>query len=174
MKDEIAVEVVIRFPSLIFQGVLCCEGSPLLTSNIATTSANVIKKLEENGAIIVGKTNQPEFAAGSNTFNEVFGSTKNPWDLTKSAGGSSGGSAAAIAAGEGWIALGTDLGGMALPENLQKHSSVVRSTILGSLRIPASFCSVVGFRTSPGRVIEDDLPNGKEYVKYKNSVTLGA
>jgi amidase len=84
------------------------------------------------GAITLGKTNVPEFAAGSHTFNSVFGTTLNPWDLSKSAGGSSGGSAAALAAGLAPLADGSDMG--------------------GSLRNPASFCNVVGLRPSPGRV----------------------
>jgi amidase len=84
------------------------------------------------GAVILGKTNCPEFAAGGNTFNDVFGRTRNPWDPTKSAGGSTGGGAAALACGMIALAEGTDLG--------------------GSLRIPASFCGVVGLRPSPGLV----------------------
>jgi amidase len=82
--------------------------------------------------VILGKTNCPEFAAGGNTFNDVFGRTRNPWDLTRSAGGSTGGGAAALATGMIALAEGTDLG--------------------GSLRIPASFCGVVGLRPSPGLV----------------------
>ena len=82
--------------------------------------------------MVMGKSNTPEFGAGANTFNEVFGTTRNPWDVATTCGGSSGGSAAALAAGQVWLATGSDLG--------------------GSLRIPASYCSVVGFRPSPGRV----------------------
>ncbi|HET7296198.1 MAG TPA: amidase family protein, partial [Gemmatimonadales bacterium] len=84
------------------------------------------------GAVILGKTNCPEFAAGGNTFNEVFGRTRNPWDPTRSAGGSTGGGAAALVTGMIALAEGTDLG--------------------GSLRIPASFCGVVGLRPSVGLV----------------------
>src|ERR671937_1545112 len=84
------------------------------------------------GAVTLGKTNVPEFAAGSHTFNEVFGATRNPYDLEKSAGGSSGGAAVALACGMVPIADGSDLG--------------------GSLRNPASFCNVVGLRPSIGRV----------------------
>src|SRR6185503_12502852 len=89
-------------------------------------------RLRDAGAVILGKTNCPEFAAGGNTFNEVFGRTRNPWDVSKSAGGSTGGGAAALASGMIALAEGTDLG--------------------GSLRIPASFCGVVGLRPSPGLV----------------------
>ena len=92
--------------------------------------ALVVRRLRDAGAIILGKTNCPEFAAGGNTFNEVFGRTRNPWDPTKSAGGSTGGGAAALATGMIALAEGTDLG--------------------GSLRIPASFCGVVGLRPSVG------------------------
>jgi amidase len=88
--------------------------------------------LREAGAIVIGKTNTPEFAFGPNTTNAVFGATRNPWNLALTAGGSSGGSAAALATGMCPLAEGTDLG--------------------GSLRGPASFCGVVGFRTSPGLI----------------------
>ena len=97
-----------------------------------TEDALVVRRLREAGAVILGKTNCPEFAAGGNTFNEVFGRTRNPWDPTKSAGGSTGGGAAALATGMIALAEGTDLG--------------------GSLRIPASFCGVVGLRPSVGLV----------------------
>ena len=90
------------------------------------------QRLRAAGAIVIGKTNTPEFGAGSHTYNEVFGATRNPYDLTRSAGGSSGGAAAALAAGMMPIADGSDLG--------------------GSLRNPASFCNVVGLRPAPGRV----------------------
>ena len=89
-----------------------------------------MRRLREAGAVILGKTNCPEFAAGGNTFNEVFGRTRNPWNPERSAGGSTGGGAAALATGMIALAEGTDLG--------------------GSLRIPASFCGVVGLRPSSG------------------------
>jgi amidase len=91
-----------------------------------------VERLRDAGAIIIGKTNTPEFGAGSQTFNAVFGATCNPYDLTKTCGGSSGGAAVALACGMVPLADGSDLG--------------------GSLRNPASFCNVVGFRPSPGRV----------------------
>jgi amidase len=81
---------------------------------------------------VLAKSNTPEFAAGANTFNEVFGKTRNPWRTSQTAGGSSGGAAAALATGQVWLAHGSDTG--------------------GSLRIPASFCGIVGLRPSPGRV----------------------
>ena len=92
----------------------------------------MVERLEERGAVVLGKSNSPEFGAGGNTFNEVFGETRNPWDVLRTCGGSSGGSAAALAAGQVWLATGSDLG--------------------GSLRTPAGFCGVVGIRPSPGRV----------------------
>ncbi len=107
-------------------------GSPLYADNVPDADAVVVKRLRDAGAIILGKTNCPEFAAGGNTFNEVFGRTRNPWNTSKSAGGSTGGGAAALAAGMIALAEGTDLG--------------------GSLRIPASFCGVVGLRPSVGLV----------------------
>jgi amidase len=107
-------------------------GSPLYADYVPDADAEVVKRLREAGAIVLGKTNCPEFAAGGNTFNEVFGRTRNPWDTSRSAGGSTGGGAAALAAGMIALAEGTDLG--------------------GSLRIPASFCGVVGLRPSVGLV----------------------
>jgi len=113
-------------------GLRTTYGSPLYADNVPDEDALIVKRLREAGAIILGKTNTPEFAAGGNTFNEVFGRTRNPWDTDLSAGGSTGGGAAALATGMIAIAEGTDLG--------------------GSLRIPASFCGVVGLRPSPGLV----------------------
>ncbi|HSQ04817.1 MAG TPA: amidase [Burkholderiales bacterium] len=113
-------------------GVRCTYGSRIHADRTATDSDLVVQRLEENGAIVVVKTNLPEFAAGGNTFNDVFGATRNPWDTRMSASGSSGGSAAALAAGQVWLATGNDFG--------------------GSIRTPASFCSVTGLRPSPGMV----------------------
>jgi amidase len=113
-------------------GLRTTFGSKLYADNVAKEDALVVQRLRKAGAIIIGKTNTPEFAAGGNTFNEVFGRTRNPWNLERSAGGSTGGGAAALATGMIALAEGTDLG--------------------GSLRIPASFCGVVGLRPSPGLV----------------------
>ncbi|MEO6447195.1 MAG: amidase [Gemmatimonadaceae bacterium] len=107
-------------------------GSPLYADYVPDEDAEVVRRFRAAGAVILGKTNTPEFATGGNTFNEVFGRTRNPWDLGRSAGGSTGGGAAALAAGLIALAEGTDLG--------------------GSLRIPASFCGIVGLRPSPGLV----------------------
>ena len=106
-------------------------GSPALVDNVPEASDALVERLEDRGAIIVGKTNTPEFGAGANTFNPVFGMTRNPWNTAMNAGGSSGGSAAALATGEVFLAHGSDFA--------------------GSLRTPASFCGVIGLRPSPGR-----------------------
>ena len=106
-------------------------GSPIFADSVAPANDHTVDTLEASGAIFMAKSNVPEFA-GSNTFNPVFGATRNPWNLKMTAGGSSGGAAAALASGTQWLAMGSDLG--------------------GSLRIPASYCSIVGLRPSPGRV----------------------
>lgn len=114
------------------KGVRTTFGSPIYADNISAQNDATVDILEGRGAIVLAKSNTPEFGAGANTFNEVFGKTRNPWNTSLTCGGSSGGSAVALAAGQVWLATGTDLG--------------------GSLRTPASFCSVVGLRPSPGRV----------------------
>ena len=114
------------------EGVLTTQGSPIYRDNIPARSDLMVEGLERNGALIYAKSNTPEFGAGANTFNEVFGATRNPWDLSRSAAGSSGGAAAALASGMAWLAHGSDMG--------------------GSLRNPASFCGIVGMRPSIGRV----------------------
>ncbi|MFH8634398.1 amidase [Streptomyces lydicus] len=113
-------------------GMRTTFGSPLFADHIPDEDDVVVDRLQRAGAIRLGKTNVPEFAAGSHTFNRVFGTTRNPYDPTRSAGGSSGGAAAALAAGLQPLADGSDMG--------------------GSLRNPASFCNVVGLRPTPGRV----------------------
>src|SRR5579859_2324997 len=113
-------------------GVKTTQGSPIFKDTIAKQSDIVVELLESNGAVVYAKSNTPEFGAGAHTFNEVFGATRNPWNLSRSASGSSGGSAVALATGTAWLAHGTDMG--------------------GSLRNPASFCGIVGLRPSIGRV----------------------
>jgi amidase len=113
-------------------GVLTTQGSPIYRDYVPAHSDISVERLEGNGGVIYAKSNTPEFGAGANTFNEVFGPTLNPWDLSRSAAGSSGGAAAALATGTAWLAHGSDMG--------------------GSLRNPASFCGVVGMRPSVGRV----------------------
>jgi amidase len=113
-------------------GIRTTYGSRIYGDHVPTEDELLVQRLRDAGAIVIGKTNTPEFGAGSHTYNEVFGATCNPHDLTRSAGGSSGGAAAALAARMIPIADGSDLG--------------------GSLRNPASFCNVVGLRPAPGRV----------------------
>jgi amidase len=113
-------------------GVRTTFGSPLFARYVPDRDDLVVSRMSGVGAISLGKTNVPEFGAGSHTVNRVFGATRNPYDRSRSAGGSSGGAAAALAARMVCLADGSDLG--------------------GSLRNPASFCNVVGLRPSPGRV----------------------
>ncbi len=118
------------------KGIRTTYGSPLFRDHVPDHDALVVERMKNSGAIVVGKTNTPEFGMGSQTFNPVFGATLNPYDVTKTCGGSTGGGAVALACGMAPIASGTDMG--------------------GSLRNPANFCNVVGIRPSPGRV-----PNGQ-------------
>jgi amidase len=113
-------------------GVRNTQGSPIFKDNIPARSDVMVEHLEDNGGVVYAKSNTPEFGAGANTFNEVFGATLNPFDTSCSAAGSSGGAAVALATGMAWLAHGSDMG--------------------GSLRNPASFCGVVGMRPSIGRV----------------------
>jgi amidase len=114
------------------KGMRTTSGSPIYADFVPDVDDLIVTRIRKAGAILIGKTNTPEFGAGSQTFNPVFGATRNPYDLSKTCGGSSGGAAVALACGMIPIADGSDTG--------------------GSLRNPASFCNVVGFRPSPGRV----------------------
>ncbi|MDA9271660.1 amidase family protein [Planktomarina sp.] len=111
-------------------GVRTTYGSKGFSDFIPEESDPLVELLEARGGIVLGKTNTPEFGAGGNTFNEVFGPTLNPWDTSLNAGGSSGGAAASLATGEIWLSHGSDHG--------------------GSLRTPAAYCGIVGLRPSPG------------------------
>jgi amidase len=113
-------------------GVRTTYGSRVYENFVPTETDVTPAQLEANGAIIYAKSNSPEFGAGGHTVNDVLGLTRNPWNLSRSAGGSSGGAAAALASGTAWVAHGSDLA--------------------GSLRTPAAFCGVVGLRPTPGRV----------------------
>ena len=113
-------------------GIRTTFGSRIYRDFVPDVDGLIVERLKAAGAIIIGKTNTPEFGAGSQTFNDVFGATLNPYDLTRTCGGSSGGAAVALACGMVPLADGSDFG--------------------GSLRNPASFCNVVGFRPAPGRV----------------------
>jgi amidase len=130
------------------RGIRTTFGSPLYKDNIPTEDDLVVERMRRAGAIIIGKTNTPEFGSGSQTFNTVFGATRNPYDLTKTCGGSSGGAAVALACGLAPVASGSDTG--------------------GSLRNPASFCNVAGFRPSIGRV-----PNPKAAFGWSTLSTSG-
>jgi amidase len=130
------------------RGIRTTLGSPLFKDNIPTADDLIVERLHRAGAITIGKTNTPEFGAGSQTFNTLFGATHNPYDLTKTCGGSSGGAAVALACGLVPVADGSDTG--------------------GSLRNPAAFCNVVGFRPSPGRV-----PNPKSAFGWSTLSTSG-
>jgi amidase len=114
------------------KGIRTTYGSPIFKDHVPTQDALIVERIKKAGAITVGKTNTPEFGAGSQTFNPVFGATHNPYDLTKTCGGSSGGAAVSLACGMIPIADGSDMG--------------------GSLRNPAAFCNVVGLRPAAGRV----------------------
>ncbi|MDQ6758588.1 MAG: amidase [Acidobacteriota bacterium] len=122
------------------RGIRTTYGSPLFQDHVPSQDALIVERIKRAGAITMGKTNTPEFGAGSQTFNPVFGATRNPYDPTKTCGGSSGGAAVALACGMIPIADGSDMG--------------------GSLRNPASFCNVVGLRPAPGRVPSWPAPDG--------------
>jgi amidase len=113
-------------------GVRTTYGSPIFADFVPETSGHVAERVEASGGTVYAKTNTPEFGAGAQTFNAVFGPTRNPWNTALTPAGSSGGSAVALRTGTAWLATGSDLG--------------------GSLRNPASFCGVVGLRPSVGRV----------------------
>jgi amidase len=130
------------------RGIRTTFGSPLFKDYVPSEDNIVVERMRRAGAIIIGKTNTPEFGAGSQTFNTVFGATRNPYDLSKTCGGSSGGAAVALACGMVPVATGSDAG--------------------GSLRNPAAFCNIVGFRPSIGRV-----PNPKAGFGWSTLSTIG-
>src|SRR5438105_2029197 len=122
------------------KGIRTTFGSPIFEHFVPDQDSLIVERLKAAGAITIGKTNTPEFGAGSQTFNPIFGATLNPFDETKTCGGSSGGAAVALACGMVPIADGSDMG--------------------GSLRNPASFCGVVGMRPAPGRVPKSSRVSG--------------
>src|SRR3989440_11013367 len=130
------------------KGIRTTFGSPIYRDNVPAIDGLIIERLRAAGAATLGKTNTPEFGAGSQTFHEAFAPTPNPHDVTKTCGGSSGGAAVALACGMVPIADGSDTG--------------------GSLRNPAAFCNVVGFRPSPGRV-----PNPRAAFGWSTLTTSG-
>jgi amidase len=119
-------------------GIRTTYGSPLFKNNVPTEDAEVVRRLKAAGAIVLAKTNTPEFATGANTVNELFGATRNPWNPELSPAGSSGGSAVAVATGMLPLAQGTDFG--------------------CSIRIPAAFCGIVGIRPTPGLIPNYPMP----------------
>ena len=133
-------------------GIRTTYGSPLHKNYVPDFDCRVVQREKEAGAIVLGKTNVPEFGLGSQTFNPVFGPTHNPYDITKTCGGSTGGGAVAVACGMAPLADGSDMG--------------------GSLRNPPNFCNVVGIRTSPGRV--SNVPTDSGLVHAFGSRTRGS
>src|SRR5687767_10864653 len=129
-------------------GIRTTSGSPIFADTVPDADDLLVERCRDAGAVLLGKTNTPEFGAGSHTFNPVFGATRNPYDLAKTCGGSSGGAAVALACGLVPVATGSDTG--------------------GSLRNPAAFCNVVGFRPSPGRV-----PNPRSTLAWLTLNTAG-
>ena len=130
------------------KGIRTTWGSPLFENHVPTYDQLFVERLKQEGAIIIGKTNTPEFGAGSQSFNPIFGASRNPYDVTKTVGGSSGGAAGALAARLVPLADGSDFG--------------------GSLRNPAAFCNVVGFRPTPGRV-----PSYPDRMAWNTLSTMG-
>ena len=133
---------------VVTKGIRTTFGSPIYADHVPTENHAIVDRLTAAGAITIGKTNTPEFGAGSQTFNAVFGTTRNPYDLSKTCGGSSGGAAVAVACGMLPFADGSDLA--------------------ASLRNPGNFCNVVGFRPTPGRV-----PNWPAVNGWQTLSTLG-
>jgi amidase len=131
---------VVHKDLIMTRGMRTTYGSKVHEDYVPTRSALLVERQQAAGAISIGKTNTPEFGAGSQTFNAVFGATRNPYDPTRTCGGSSGGSAVALATGMAPLADGTDMG--------------------GSLRCPANYCNVVGMRPSVGRVPDFPSQNG--------------
>jgi amidase len=131
------------------KGIRTTQGSPIYADHVPEADALVVTRYKQAGAIVIGKTNTPEFGAGSQTFNAVFGATRNPYDLDKTCGGSSGGAGVALACGMIPLAQGTDLG--------------------GSLRNPAAWSNVVGFRNGIGRV-----PIWPQTLSYSSLSVAGA
>lgn len=135
-------------------GVRTTYGSPIFADHVPERSDIEVERLEARGAITLGKSNTPEFGAGANTFNEVFGRTLNPYNTGMTCAGSSGGAAVALATGMCWVATGSDLG--------------------GSLRTPASFCNVVGFRPSPGIVARSNPTGGWSQLSVRGPMARTA
>ncbi len=130
------------------EGVRTTWGSLAFKDHVASRSDYAVQSIEDAGGVVYAKSNTPEFEAGANTFNAVFGRTLNPWDTSRSAAGSSGGAAAAVATGAAFLAQGSDFA--------------------CSLRYPASFCGIVGLRPTPGLV-----PQGPSPIPYQTLSVIG-
>jgi amidase len=130
------------------KGIRTTFGSPLFRDNVPDFDCLLVQREKNAGAIVIGKTNVPEFGLGSQTFNKVFGPTRNPYDVTKTCGGSTGGGSVAVACGMVPLADGSDMG--------------------GSLRNPPNFCNIVGIRPSPGRV-----PNTPAHLGWQTLSVAG-
>ncbi|MBM4437137.1 MAG: amidase, partial [Actinobacteria bacterium] len=133
------------------KGIRTTWGSRVFERHVPAFDAPVVERLKRAGAIVLGKTNTPEFGHRGVTHNQVFGLTRNPWRLDHSPGGSSGGAGAAVAAGLGPLAVGTDGG--------------------GSIRIPASFCGIYGLKPSLGRVPIHPVVSGLEFLSHAGPMT---
>jgi amidase len=132
-------------------GMHCTYGSPLFKENLTTKNADVVQLLIDAGAIIFGKTNLPLWMSDTQSFNEVYGQTNNPWDVTRVQGGSSGGAAAALSAGLTGLEIGSDMG--------------------GSIRAPAHFCGVCGHKPTYGIVPNGQSPYNKKLATFKSCGT---
>ena len=135
-------------------GIRTTYASPIYKDFVPSEDAEVVRRLKAAGAIVIGKTNTPEFAAGANTVNALFGATRNPWNPALSAAGSSGGSAVAVATGMVPIAQGTDFG--------------------GSVRVPAAFCGIVGLRPTPGLIPSYPQPLAWDFGQTNGPMTRDA
>ncbi|XOV85805.1 MAG: amidase [Pseudomonadota bacterium] len=131
-------------------GIKTTNGSPLMKDNVPTKDAGVVARIRAAGGIVIGKTNVPEFSIGANTVNPLFGATGNPFNPSLTCGGSSGGSAVAVATNMVPLATGSDHG--------------------GSLRIPASYCGVVGYRASPGVVPNEERTTAQTYYSLQGAL----
>ena len=153
LRDQLSHSLLAGLPlvikdSISVQGVRTTYGSRVFKDYVPEESDAVVLKIESNGGLVYAKSNTPEFEAGANTYNEVFGATRNPWNTSLSAGGSSGGAAVSVATGMAWLAQGTDFA--------------------CSLRNPAGFNNVVGLRPSIGVV-----PQGPNNVPFQTLSVSG-
>jgi aspartyl-tRNA(Asn)/glutamyl-tRNA(Gln) amidotransferase subunit A len=136
------------------KGIRCTAGSRILSEYIPKADATCIKKIKEGGAVLLGTNNLNEFASGITGVNPFHGDTKNPWNISRISGGSSGGSAVAVSSGMVWISLGTDTG--------------------GSIRVPSSLCGVVGLKPTYGRISKNGVVPLAPSLDHVGCVTRSA